>query len=191
MKSRKNVIKFITSILLAVLVFFNMTINFNVKNAKASDEEQTNKTKDEKEISKVQSPAEKNIKGTDDKKYVNNDIVLFFKDDVKNDDIDKVIKSVNGTVIGQVSSLNEYQIKVKESTLEELNDMIFDIMKNYSDYVALASIDYISENTSIKSNDPWVMMQYGMRVMFQERIGDLKLYRLSQHGSIIIYLIIL
>lgn len=157
MKKSQKVLKAIISVLVSMAIFVNLTLSLgitvNAKEINASTEKQT--TNDEKEISKVTSPDVENIKETNGEKYVNNSILIFFKDDVQEEEVNDVIQSVNGSVIGQVSVLNEYQVKVKESTLDELNDMTANIMDQYSEYVDYACVDSISESASIEPNDPW------------------------------------
>lgn len=160
MNNQKRITKIITSIILAVLVFLNLNLNYNVKNVNAKDnsknvETTSNDEISSKEVSKVSSPDEGSIKESNGKKYVDNDVLLFFKDGVTKEKVNEVVNYVNGSIIGEITTLNEYQVQVKESTLEELNNIVQDIMNKYSNYIAYASVDYISENSSIEPSDPW------------------------------------
>ena len=158
MKTKKSIVKVITSLLLAILILFNLNINYQVINAKdnTNSELTTNDgTNDEKKVSKVKVPTDNNISEVNGKKYVNNDILIFFKDGVKINEINNIINSIDGSIVGQVSELNEYQVKVKKSSLDELNNIISNLMNKYSNSIDFASVDYISKNTSIIPDDPW------------------------------------
>ncbi len=157
MKKNQNVLKAIISVLVSLAIFVNLTLSIGITvsadEVNSSTKEQ--KTNEEKVVSKVTNPDQENIKESNGEKYVNNSILIFFKEDIKEENVDSVVKSINGTVVGQVSELNEYQVEVKESTLEELNKMTEDVMNNYSEYVDYACVDSISESASIEPNDPW------------------------------------
>ena len=97
--------------------------------------------------------------------YDYNDNVMYFNDLLIvytfSDPDEKTIKgltdTVNGTIVGEISgSVNALQIKVKESSLEELNEMANALMEDEN--VLFAGYDYpIQLTDSSISDDPWSM----------------------------------
>ena len=105
------------------------------------------------------TPDERNIVYEDDNKsfgYVNNMILVFFTKDATDEQITEVINSVDGTVMGVMPGVRQYQIQVAAQTAEELEAlrkqlMEFEVVKN-------AVIDYVTTvegETASTPNDPW------------------------------------
>lgn len=88
--------------------------------------------------------------------YVDNILVCYLKNGTAIDDINKLVNDVKGTIVGQLNSLDQYQIKVENRSFEELNMLCDSIMKNY-DFVIYATYDtvYYDSSNSYVPEDPW------------------------------------
>ena len=83
--------------------------------------------------------------------YFNNLLVVYTVSDLSEREANELAKSVNGTVVGDISgSVNVIQIRVEETTLNELNKKSETLMQNNK--VLYAGYDYPIE---IKENNPW------------------------------------
>ena len=87
--------------------------------------------------------------------YVKNIIIVTFKDNVSEEKKAEVVSHLNGTIVGSINILDQYQIRIKDSTLEELKNICEDVKNTYKDIVMNASYDSISEVKSVIPNDPW------------------------------------
>lgn len=86
--------------------------------------------------------------------YVNNMILVFFNSDVSEQEISEVVSSVNGTVVGQIEGINQYQIQVESMEREELDALCEFLNKNEN--VKYAIIDtVITMDNNVIPNDPW------------------------------------
>ncbi len=99
---------------------------------------------------------EKNVKH-DDKtgiNYVNNVIIVFFEDGTSEKDIESVVSSVSGKIVGTIPAVNQYQVMISEHTYDELEEICREIEENdcvedaYVDEAVRISMDYVPD-------DPW------------------------------------
>ncbi len=93
--------------------------------------------------------------------YVDNIIIILFKDTADEEDKNDVVDAINGTVVGQFDTINQYQVQVKNSTLDELNELC-DIVNNFDcvlystyDVAAQFSTDTITVPNDTWDNDDW------------------------------------
>ncbi len=105
----------------------------------------------------VYVPDEENIV-TDEElgiSYVDNMIIIVFDENASSSDIYNVIKSINGTVVGKIQLINQYQVQIKECSLDELERIVYDVEQN--DCVLFAHYDQAYKNLecSVAPNDPW------------------------------------
>ena len=123
------------------------------------------------------TPNEQNIVYEGDNKsygYVNNMILVFFTKDATDEQINEVINSVDGELLGVLPGVRQFQIQVPARTMEELEElrkqlMEFDVVKN-------ATIDYVATaggETAAVPNDPWNdPMGYGLSNSWDESNPD-------------------
>ncbi len=105
----------------------------------------------------VYTPDEKNIVTNEELEisYVNNMIIIVFDESASSSDIDKVIESINGIVVGKIKLINQYQVQIKECSLDELKRIVYNVEQN--DCVLFAHYDQAYKNleSSVAPNDPW------------------------------------
>ncbi len=104
----------------------------------------------EVEIENIETDQETDIS------YVNNIVIILFKDSASQEDRDEVVSAINGKVVGRFDTINQYQVQVKTSTLNELIDMC-DTVNEY-DCVLTATYDIatqVSTDAMITPNDKW------------------------------------
>ncbi len=88
--------------------------------------------------------------------YIDNVIVVVFKEDTSESKKKEIINSVNGTIVGQLNGVNQYQIQVPTSTLSQLKEKV-NKLESYS-AVTLAHYDsvyYDTEDAAVAPSDPW------------------------------------
>jgi uncharacterized repeat protein (TIGR02543 family) len=91
--------------------------------------------------------------------YVDNVILVYFNEDVKKETKDNFVTSIEGTKVGYLNTINQYQIQLSSSkTLDELNSYC-DTLKANNGFIKYACLDMvISEDLPIEEaipNDPW------------------------------------
>ena len=88
-------------------------------------------------------------------KAVNDQVLITFKDSVSKDAVNAKIASINGEVVGYITGMNDYQVRIKgEPSLDDLKALV-DRLNNDID-VEAASLNIISEANAVPSpgNDP-------------------------------------
>ena len=86
--------------------------------------------------------------------YVNDIVLIFFELDATQEQIDQAIASTGGTVVGSIPVINQYQVQVEVSTLQELKNLCEQL--NGMDGVVQASYDpVVPIGETRTSNDPW------------------------------------
>lgn len=110
-----------------------------------------------KDINQSYVPNKENIIYPDENDgigYVNNMILVSFYSKASQSEIDDVVNSINGTVVGRIEGINQYQIEVAPATYEELKLICERLKENQSVKVAIIDTVITIENTEIP-NDPW------------------------------------
>ena len=103
-------------------------------------------------------PKEKNIVVDDENSgigYVNNMVIIVFNDDAKKSEIDYVIDSIDGKVVGKIESIKQYQVEIGEHSLEELSTIVDNVEKDESVMFAHYDQVYKDLECSITPDDPW------------------------------------
>lgn len=106
---------------------------------------------------------ESHIQKSDGISYVDNIILVFFKKDVSEKRIEEICQSINGTIVGRINSVHQYQIKIPQTTLEGLKEITQRLNKleevKFANYDTVTSI---SENSlsqqkvePVIPNDTW------------------------------------
>ena len=118
-------------------------------------------------IDGIYYPAESDIKVDKDtgEAYVDNTIIVFFKNDTTEDEINKTAKTLKGEIVSHNEVVDAYKIKVKERSLKKLNDLC----KKASDIdcVKTAFVDYATvETTNAIPNDPWKKEGFLKKLIF-------------------------
>lgn len=100
-------------------------------------------------------PEEESISTLEDSTtYINDAITVFFSDDATLLDKKKVIKALDGEIVGKVDFMNEYEIKIERSDFYEINNLCDELMEN--DKVEFASCSLAEKITpDYVPNDPW------------------------------------
>ena len=100
-------------------------------------------------------PEEESISTLEDSTtYINDAITVFFSDDATLLDKKKVVKALDGEIVGKVDFMNEYEIKIERSDFYEINNLCDKLMEN--DKVEFASCSLTEKITpDYVPNDPW------------------------------------
>lgn len=100
-------------------------------------------------------PEEESISTLEDSTtYINDAITVFFSDDATLLDKKKVVKALDGEIVGKVDFMNEYEIKIERSDFYEINNLCDELMEN--DKVEFASGSLTEKITpDYVPNDPW------------------------------------
>lgn len=100
-------------------------------------------------------PEEESISTLEDSTtYINDAITVFFSDDATLLDKKKVVKALDGEIVGKVGFMNEYEIKIERSDFYEINNLCDELMEN--DKVEFASCSLAEKITpDYVPNDPW------------------------------------
>ena len=87
--------------------------------------------------------------------YVNNMLIVIFNNDISEDEIKRVVSSVNGKIVGQIPVIDQYQVQISTCSLAELEDICNKL--NQEDCVFDASFDWLIEGdvSNYIPNDPW------------------------------------
>ena len=86
--------------------------------------------------------------------FVNNIILVYFSWNATDKDIDKVVSEINGEIVGQIPAINQFQIKINNSDLDELNDLCYALEKK--ECIVGAATDKILElKNDVIPNDPF------------------------------------
>jgi subtilisin family serine protease len=86
--------------------------------------------------------------------YINDAITLFFKDGTDGAEVDKVVDSVNGEIVGNVQWMNEYEVKIAKSDFDGIQKTCDELMKDDNVDFASCSIATKSQSAYVP-NDPW------------------------------------
>ena len=123
--------------------------------AKAVEINSSNIAQFEDENDVFYEPQEESISTLEDSTtYINDAVTVFFTDDATILDKNKVVKSLDGEVVGKVDFMNEYEIKIERSDFYEINDLCEELMEN--DKVEFASCSLAEKITpDYVPNDPW------------------------------------
>lgn len=100
-------------------------------------------------------PEEESISTLEDSTtYINDAITVFFSDDATLLDKKKIVKALDGEIVGKVDFMNEYEIKIERSDFYEINNLCDELMEN--DKVEFASCSLTEKITpDYVPNDPW------------------------------------
>ncbi len=103
------------------------------------------------------TPDEDNIIYKDAEKsfgYVNNMVLVFFSSKADAQQIEEVVDSINGEVVGTIDGVNQYQIRIEPTTEENLQTICNQLLS--FDAVKYAMIDCVFTTTLNETpNDPW------------------------------------
>lgn len=87
-------------------------------------------------------------------KYVDNIVLIYFRNDTSNDRRNEIVSSINGKVVGSINGVNQWQVEISPTNFKELNK-ICENLKN-EDGVSNAFIDTISNvSIDVSINDPY------------------------------------
>lgn len=91
--------------------------------------------------------------------YVNNIILIFFENNVSTERKMEIVNSINGTVVGELQTINQYQVQIGEKSLNELKTLCNQL--NSQNGVLEAVYDMAVKPDLNKANpvtpaDPWL-----------------------------------
>ena len=103
----------------------------------------------------IYEPEQESITVLDDSSaYVNDALSVFFKDGTSEADKQAVVKSVDGEIVGDVGFMNQYEVKIARSDINEITALCDELMEN--DAVEFASCTLANEYTDESiPDDPW------------------------------------
>lgn len=147
-------IKPILSLFLSVSLVFSFSVI-------GSANETTNQTKNNEELLFVDqdsfsySPPQSSISVLDDgSAYVNDCVTIFFKDDAPQSEIDRIIASIGGEILGFIEPMNQYQISINKTSFERINSLCEHLMRN--DLVEFANVSIAADySEQLIPDDPW------------------------------------
>jgi len=93
--------------------------------------------------------------------YVNNIVIIFLKDGTTREQIDSLISSVDGKIVGELPIINQIQVQISARTLEKLKVLCEELKKN--EIVDDAMYDPVAEmetSSLLVPNDPWLTDKY-------------------------------
>ncbi len=86
--------------------------------------------------------------------YVNDIIIVYFKEGTDGSEVKEAVESVNGTIAGGMPVLDKYEIRVPASSLSELQSICEKLES--MDSVDLALTDFVFSAEELRvPNDPW------------------------------------
>ncbi len=94
------------------------------------------------------------VKISDGCGYVNDEILIFFKDGTPLKRKLEIVRSVDASIVGYLGILNRYQLHIKPSNIDEIKKICNSLMKNKEVELAGCNFAYKISKTSIPS-DPW------------------------------------
>ncbi|MDO5094946.1 MAG: hypothetical protein Q4D65_00180 [Peptostreptococcaceae bacterium] len=81
------------------------------------------------------------------RKFINNRIVIYAKENISSEQVENVVKSMNAKIIGKATAIGRYTIKVSKSTEDELLKMCESLMEAYPNIVEEARLSLIDGAT--------------------------------------------
>lgn len=88
--------------------------------------------------------------------YINNMVLVFFEEGTPESDVEQIVADINGKIVGKLPVIDQYQVEVKTSSLEELEEICSQLKEN--DCVVEAIYDTAFEpddNEAQVPSDPW------------------------------------
>lgn len=98
--------------------------------------------------------------------YVNNIVIIFLKDGTTREQIDSLISSVDGKIVGELPIINQIQVQISARTLEKLKVLCEELKKN--EIVDDAMYDPVAEmetSSLLVPNDPWLADGYAVNAI--------------------------
>ena len=86
--------------------------------------------------------------------YVNNIIIIFFNEGTSQQDIDEIVMSIEGEVVGSLPIIDQYQIKVEPHTLQELVEICDTLKELDCVYDAIYDEAFQIQSDAVP-DDPW------------------------------------
>ena len=86
--------------------------------------------------------------------YINNIVLIFFKEGTTQQQVNEVVSSINGEIVGSIPAIDQYQVKIKTSTLDELKAICQEIKKNEFVFDATYDVASFMDKNAIP-NDTW------------------------------------
>ena len=100
-------------------------------------------------------PEKESITVVDEKTaFINDAITVFFTDEASDEEKRDVIESVGGEIVGEADFLNQYEVKIKHSELEEITSLCDELMANENvEFATCTPMTDVQPNSI--PDDPW------------------------------------
>lgn len=105
--------------------------------------------------------------------YVNNVVLIFFEEHTTENEITRIVSSINGEIVGSLPIIDQYQVKINTHSLEEIKIICAKLKEE--DCVVEATYDtafLIDEDALQIPNDPWTKKWYTKEESWSESNPD-------------------
>lgn len=163
MRKMNIILGFIIAILFVSLGIIGVLIySGNGRKKQETDAESSLYVPDEESISVDESTG---------KVYVNDIVIIFFNPGVTQEEINATIQSISGTIVGNIRTIDQYQVRISPRTLEEL-EIVCDKLRTL-DCVFDAVYDEAFEvSQDVIPNDPWTKSWFTENETWSESSPD-------------------
>lgn len=86
--------------------------------------------------------------------YVNNIVIIFFNEGSSKQDVNSTIASINGEIVGSISAIDQYQVKIENKTLGELILICEKLKQNACVFDAIYDSAFEIDIETVP-DDPW------------------------------------
>ena len=193
-KTRKTYLFIFATFLIGILIFFASTYAIFYERSREPEQfEIDDKLREviySEDLSYYQSKSENIIFdeeiGTG---FVNNELLIFFKEDVSEYQIQTIIEKINGRQVGFFKVVNRYQILLNQTySQKELEKVCNKLNQNNSvDLAYLNRVTGTSENTDFPNDTKWKGIWNGEHINDEnwgvEAIGARKLWEVSKKNK--------
>lgn len=117
--------------------------------------------------------------------YVNNIVIIFLKNGTTSEQVDSLVSSIDGKIVGELPIINQIQVQVSTRTLDKLKALCEELEKN--EIVDDAMYDHAAEMETSSlpvPNDPWLTDGYAVNAIDGSGIPMLP-FQYGENGTIL------
>ena len=92
-------------------------------------------------------------KAEDGTKYVKDQLLVMFKNDITKEQVEEIAASVNASIVGVMYALDEYQFEVKHASYDQLKELAKQLMEK--EEVIYASLNLVIAESDKIPSDKW------------------------------------
>ncbi len=116
--------------------------------------------------------------------YVNNILIIFFTDDANEADVQSVVDSLKGKIVGRIPLFNQYQVEVGKKSFSELNNLCNELEKSDKVEYASADIALRIQTDSVEPDDPWPAKRFnGLKAGWEGLFQTIKWDEKNPNGA--------